>query len=143
MVLLRRIGRSSGWRGAKGPPLVGTADLVVDVAKSVSRAPWRVQSTPCVLPNSRLHWRRQQRVLDARETVALQGIWPRDFPALESWCNSDKRSLVVRDMAGNAFTSTVCTAVRLAVIVAIRLCLNSNCVRQASWTRTRHEHDTK
>jgi hypothetical protein len=34
---------------------------------------------------------------------ALQGIWPRDFAALESWRKSDKRSLVVRDMAGNAF----------------------------------------
>ena len=66
-------------------------DLVVDIAKSVSRAPWCVQATPCVLPNSRLHWRRQQRVLDAREMVALQGIWPRDFPAHESWCKSDKR----------------------------------------------------
>ena len=86
-------------------------DLVVDIAKSVSRAPWCVQATPCVLPNSRLHWRRQQRVLDAREMAALQGIWPRDFPALESWRKSDKRSLVVRDMAGNAFTSTICTAV--------------------------------
>ena len=86
-------------------------DLVVDIAKSVSRAPWCVQATPCVLPNSRLHWWRQQRVLDAREMAALQGIWPRDFPALESWCKSDKRSLVVRDMAGHAFTSTICTAV--------------------------------
>jgi hypothetical protein len=106
-----RSGRSSGWRGAKGPPPVGTADLVVDIAKSVSRAPWSVPATPCVLPNSRLHWRRQQRVLDAHEMAALQGIWPRDFPALESWRKSDKRSLVVRDMAGNAFTSTICTPV--------------------------------
>jgi hypothetical protein len=97
-------------------------DLVVDIAKSVSRAPWCVQATPCVLPNSRLHWRRQQRVLDAREMAALQGIWPRDFPALESWCKSDKRSLVVRDMAGNAFTSTICTAVCLGVMVAISPC---------------------
>ena len=47
-------------------------DLVVDIAKSVSRAPWCVQATPCVLPSSRLHWRRQQRVLDAREMAALQ-----------------------------------------------------------------------
>ena len=45
-------------------------DLVVDIAKSVSRAPWSVQATPCVLPNSRLHWRRHQRVLDAREMAA-------------------------------------------------------------------------
>ena len=98
-------------------------DLVVDIAKSVSRAPWCVQATPCVLPNSRLHWRRQQRVLDAQEMAALQGIWTRNFPALESWCKSDKRSLAVRDMAGNALTSTICTAVCLGVMVAISPCL--------------------
>ena len=47
--LVGRSGRSSGWRGAKGPPPVGTADLVVDIAKSVSRAPWSVPATPCLL----------------------------------------------------------------------------------------------
>ena len=52
-------------------------DLVVDIAKRVSRAPWCVQATPCVLPKSRLHWRRQQRVLDAHEMAALQGICAR------------------------------------------------------------------
>ncbi len=97
-------------------------DLVVDIAKSVVRAPWCVGATPCVLPNSRLHWRRQHRVLDAREMAALQGIWPRDFAALESWRKSDKRSLVVRDMAGNAFTSTICTAVCLGVMAALSPC---------------------
>ena len=101
---------------------VELVDLVVDVAKSVIRAPWCVGATPCVLSNSRLHWQRQQRVLDAREMAALQGIWPRDFPALESWCKSTKRSLVVRDMAGNALTSTICTAVCLGVMVSISLC---------------------
>ena len=105
-------------------------DLVVDIAKTVSRAPWSVQATPCVLPNSRLHWRRQQRVLDAHEMASLQGIWPRDFPALESWRKSDKRSLVVRDMAGNAFTSTICTAVCVGVMVAVSPCSNHKCLRQ-------------
>lgn len=97
-------------------------DLVVDVAKSAERAPWCIGATPCVLPNSRLHWRRQQRVLGAREVAALQGIWARDFPALESWCQSDTRSRVLTDMAGNAFTSTVCAAVCLGVMVAISPC---------------------
>ena len=41
-------------------------DLVVDISKSTDRAPWCIGATPCVLPNSRLHWRRQQRVLDVR-----------------------------------------------------------------------------
>jgi hypothetical protein len=55
-------------------------DLVVDAAKSLSRAPCCVGATPCVLPKSRLHWRRQQRVLDAHEMAALQGIWASRFP---------------------------------------------------------------
>ena len=97
-------------------------DLVIDVAKSAHRAPWCIGATPCVLPNSRLHWRRQQRVLSAYEVAALQGIWPRDFPALESWCQSDTRSRVLVDMAGNAFTSTVCAAVCLGVMVAMSPC---------------------
>ena len=65
-------------------------------------------------------------MLDAREMAALQGIWPRDFPALEPWSQSDKLSLVVKDMAGNAFTSTICTAVRLGVMVAISPCVKQN-----------------
>ena len=75
-----------------------------------------------MLPNSRLHWRRQQRVLSAYEVAALRGIWPRDFPALEPWCQSDTRSRVLVDMAGNAFTSTVCAAVCLGVMVAMSPC---------------------
>ena len=47
--------------------------------RRASRAPCRIGATPCVLPQPRLHWLRQQRVLDARELDALQGIWPRDF----------------------------------------------------------------
>ena len=97
-------------------------DLVVDVAKSADRAPWCIGATPCVLPNSRFHWRREQRVLGVHELAALQGLWPEDFPALESWCQSDTRSQVVMDMAGNAFTSTVCIAVCLGVMVAISPC---------------------
>ena len=114
------------------------ADLVVDISKSAGRAPWCVGATPCVLPNSRLHWRREKRVLDAREMAALQGIWPRDFPVLESWCQSEKRSLVVRDMAGNAFTSTICTAVCLGVMVAISPCLKKRKTRRTCDDGKRH-----
>ncbi len=80
-------------------------DLVVDISKSTGRAPWRVGATPCVLPNSRVHWRREQRVLDAREMCAMQGIWTHVFVAFESWCKSEKQSRVLMDLAGNAFTS--------------------------------------
>ena len=78
-------------------------DLVVDISKSAGRALWCIGATPYALPPSLLHWRRQQRALGARETVALQGIWLREFSALESWCQSGKRSRALMDMAGNAF----------------------------------------
>ena len=94
-------------------------DLVAEIAKSTDRAPWCIGATPCVLPKSRLHWRRQQRVLDARELSALQGIWTRYSVALESWCQSEKQSRVLMDLARNAFTSTVCCAVCSGGMVAI------------------------
>ena len=103
MVLSRRIGRSSGWRQRT----------------ETDRAPWCIGATPCALPNFRLRWRRQQRVLDARELSALQGIWTRDCVAFELWCQSEKQSWALMDLAGNAFTTTVCIAVRLGVMVAI------------------------
>ena len=74
----------------------------------------------CALSTSRLHWRQEQRTLDALETFALQGIWTREFVALGSWCMSEKQSRALMDLAGNAFTTTtVCIAVRLGVMVAI------------------------
>ena len=97
-------------------------DLVVDISKSCGRAPWCLGAAPCVLPGSRLYWRRKQWVLGAREMAALQGIWCRDFPALQSWCEDPHRSRILMDMAGNAFTSTICIAVVLAVMVAISPC---------------------
>ena len=97
-------------------------DLVVDISKSAGRLPWCLDATPCVLPGSRLFWRRRRWVLGAREVAALQGIWPRDFPALTAWCEHRHRSRVLIDMAGNAFTSTICTAVCIAVMAAISPC---------------------
>ena len=94
-------------------------DLVDDISKSTYRAPWCIGATPCVLPNFRLHWRREQRALDAREMCAMQGIWTRDSVAPESWCKSEKQSRVLMDLAGNAFITTVCIAVCLGVMVAI------------------------
>ena len=93
--------------------------LVIDVSKSAGRAPWCAGATPCVLPNSRLYWRHVQRVLGPREVAALQGIWPAEFGCLSAWRDDLHRSRVVADMAGNAFTSTVCMAVPFAVFLSI------------------------
>lgn len=93
--------------------------LVIDISKSAGRTPWCAGATPCVLPNSRLYVRHVQCVLGPREAAALQGLWPADFRALSAWCEDKHRSRVVADMAGNAFTSTVCMAVCFAVFLSI------------------------
>ena len=93
--------------------------LIVDVSKSAGRAPWCVGAAPCALPGSRLFWRHRQCVLTPREVAALQGIWAADFRFLADWCADKHRARVVADMAGNAFTSTVCMAVCLAVLATI------------------------
>ena len=93
--------------------------LVIDISKSAGRASWCAGATPCVLPKSRLYWRHVQCVLGPREVAALQGIWPADVRGLSVWCEDKHRSRVVADMAGNAFTSTVCMAVSFAVFLTI------------------------
>ena len=71
----------------------------------------------CVLPHSQLSWVHAGRFLTAREHAALQGIWSSDFPALDSWLRTSRQANLVKDMAGNAFSSTVCMAVSFAVIL--------------------------
>ena len=93
--------------------------LVVDISQSEGRAAWCAGAAPCVLPGSRLYWRHRQCVLGPRQLASLQGIWPADFAAVAEWCEDQHLSRVVADMAGNAFTSTVCMAVCLAVCLAI------------------------
>ena len=61
--------------------------------------PWCICATTCTLLKPRAHWR-QQRVLGAREMVALQGNWTRDVQTRGLWCQSDRRSRALMDMAG-------------------------------------------
>ena len=61
-------------RTLQGSEAKGLTDLVVDISKSTDRAPWCIGATPCALPNSRLQWRRQQRVFGARDMVALHRV---------------------------------------------------------------------
>ena len=55
-----------------------------------------------------------QSIASALDKMCVQGLWPRDFPAMSAF--SDKASLL-SDLAGNAFTSTVCMAVALGTLV--------------------------
>ena len=96
-----------------------TEDLIVDITKSLDHASSCVGAPPCVLPNSRFYRVLEDRFLTVREVASLQGLWTCDFPALESWVQTCRKSNFLRDMAGNAFTSTVCMAVCWAVIVTV------------------------
>ena len=55
-----------------------------------------------------------QSIASALDKMSVQGLWRRDFPAMSAF--SDKASLL-SNLAGNAFTSTVCMAVALGTLV--------------------------
>jgi len=84
-------------------------DVVVDVAKSEERAPVCIGATPCIVPNSLPYRVKTQRVLTPEQVHACQGIYPEDFPALRKYAQT--KAGLTRDLAGNAFSTTVCMAV--------------------------------
>ena len=96
-----------------------THDVILDLQNSNCKATVAkcIHASPCVMPYSQLYWLHAGRFLTAREHAALQGIWPCDFPALDSWLRTSRQADLVMDMAGHAFSSTVCMAVSFAVIL--------------------------
>ena len=89
-------------------------DVFIDIAKSEARVPVCTNATSCIVPNSRPYRLLESRILQPEEVMALQGIWEEDFPALSSF--AQKKMTLVRDLAGNAFTTTVCMAVLIAAL---------------------------
>lgn len=89
-------------------------DVLIDIAKSAGRAPFCLDAAACVVPNSRPFRRKTGLILSAEQVHAVQGIYKEDFPALERWC-WEKEGLA-RDLAGNAFSTTVCMAVAIACL---------------------------
>ena len=89
-------------------------DVFVDIAKSEDWAPYCDGAFSCVVPNSRPYRVQGQSIASALDKMSVQGLWRRDFPAMSAF--SDKASLL-SDLAGNAFTSTVCMAVALCTLV--------------------------
>ena len=89
-------------------------DLFVDITKSEVWAPHCHGAFSCVVPNSRPYRVRDRSVASPLHKMCVQGLWPRDFPAMSAF--SDNESLL-SDLAGNAFTSTVCMAVALGTLV--------------------------
>lgn len=89
-------------------------DTVIDVAKSEQRAPVCQGAAPCIVPNSLPFVIGESRVLSASEVLAAQGVFQEDFPRLHDFAAAKPN--LVRDLAGNAFSSSVCLAVATSVL---------------------------
>ena len=96
-------------------------DVIIDVAKSDYRAPICVGATSCIVPNSKPYHLKSKRILSPEEVLKVQGIYAQDFPALRKILQEKGGSALARDLAGNAFTATVCMAVVLSVLAHCEL----------------------
>ena len=101
---LRKVRSRSGFSESQ--------DVIVDVPKSLGRAASCLDACPCLVPNSRPYRDLAGKVLGPLQVLGLQGIWRVDFPQLHKFSER-----ILRDMAGNAFTSTVALSVCLAALV--------------------------
>jgi len=90
-------------------------DILIDVAKSEERAPKCVNATSCIVPNSLPYRCKTSSILTPIQVCAVQGIFQEDFPALLRY-GTEKGNLV-RDLAGNAFSTTVCMAVTICCLL--------------------------
>mmetsp|Transcript_14282 Transcript_14282/g.33747 ORF Transcript_14282/g.33747 Transcript_14282/m.33747 type:complete len:454 (+) Transcript_14282:95-1456(+) len=91
-------------------------NCIIDIAKSDHRAPVCIGATSCIVPNSKPYYVGFQRVLTPEEVLKVQGIYSEDFPALSKMLKEKGGPNLARDLAGNAFTSTVCMAVLIATL---------------------------
>ena len=87
-------------------------DVYVDIVKSQYRAPICDGALPCILPNSKPFRVQCGGIASHLDKMFVQGLWRRDFPAM-----SDFKASLLSDLAGNAFTSTVCMAVAVGTLV--------------------------
>jgi len=99
---------------SKLKPSMRNKDVLVDVAKSDSRAPFCLNATPCIVPNSLPYRVKKKAFLSPQQVCCLQGIWQEDFPALTRYAKDN--ACLTRDLAGNAFSTTVCMAVTIACL---------------------------
>ena len=81
-------------------------DVWVDVAKGWEKPPCCLNATSCVVPNSLPYGLKEKVFLSPLQVCCVQGIWQEDFPALSRYAK--KQRCLTRDLAGNAFSSTVC-----------------------------------
>lgn len=89
-------------------------DLVIDIAKTAPRAPSCVGAAPCIVPNSQPYRMKTQTIFSPEQMHCVQGIYKDDFPAMSTWAK--ERPTLTRDLAGNAFSTTVCMAVAISCL---------------------------
>jgi site-specific DNA-cytosine methylase len=99
----------------KVKPADRTKEIVLDVAKSESRVPHCIGATTCIVPNSQPYRVRTQSILTAEQMHCVQGIYKEDFPALAKYAK--EKTVLACDLAGNAFSTTVCMAVMISCLV--------------------------
>jgi hypothetical protein len=93
-------------------------DIVCDVGKSESRVPHCIGATTCIVPNSQPYRMRTESILTAEQMHCVQGIYKSDFPALAKYAK--QKTVLTRDLAGNAFSTTVCMAVVISGLVHLQ-----------------------
>ncbi|CAE7302174.1 unnamed protein product, partial [Symbiodinium microadriaticum] len=71
----------------------------------------------CLRPSTRVYSLRLRRFLSAMEHLMLQGIFPTDFAHPEVVEMLAQKATMAKDMAGNAFSTTVLQANLLALLV--------------------------
>ena len=105
-------------RGAKRQRKVESGVWVIDVSKSEERASSCLHACLCLVLNSQPYRETVGKMLGPLQVLALQGIWQVGRPHVaQTACDSPR---LLRDIAGNAFTSTVALSVCLAVLVHAR-----------------------
>ena len=86
-------------------------DVMADESSSVKE-----RTTKSKNSHLKLNLLPTQRFLSALELLRMQALYSADFPALERFC--EQQPSLMRDMAGNAFTTTTCMAVLVSAMIA-------------------------
>mmetsp|Transcript_43589 Transcript_43589/g.81366 ORF Transcript_43589/g.81366 Transcript_43589/m.81366 type:complete len:449 (+) Transcript_43589:68-1414(+) len=90
-------------------------DVMVDIAKSAERAPVCISAASCIVPNSMPYRVKSKTMFTPEQVNCVQGIYKEDFPALAKFAK--EKAVLTRDLAGNAFSTTVCMAVGISCLV--------------------------
>lgn len=109
--VVNAVQRADRAKQRKGTPY---EDIVVDLGQGVERAPYCSDGAPCIVPNGKPYRVNKGYVLSAEQVLCCQGVYREDFPALPRWAKEERT--VARDLAGNAFSTTVCMAVMIACL---------------------------